>query len=265
MPQDVTNLEQVEIFPDGVRQVTCRDCLSEAKNRLGFTFSMAFQPIVDTDRGEIYAYEALVRGPNGESAGSVLEQVNATNRYYFDQAARVTAIRMASELNIQSYLSINFMPNAVYKPQSCIRATMEAARHYGFDAHRLIFEVTEAEEILDRGHLRSIFDEYREQGLMRAIDDYGEGFAGLNHLIELEPDLVKIDLNLVRGVDHQKARRAVIRSTAVMCEEMGIRLIAEGVETRAEYETLRELGLSMFQGYWFARPGFECLPEVQMP
>ncbi len=123
----------------------------------------------------------------------------------------------------------------------------------------------EAEEILDRGHLRSIFDAYREQGLMRAIDDYGEGFAGLNHLIELEPDLVKIDLSLVRGVGHQKGRRAVIRSIAMMCEGMGIRLIAEGVETRTEYETLREPGLSMFQGYWFAKPGFECLPEVEMP
>lgn len=72
MPKDVTNLEQVEVFPDGVRQVTCRDCLSEAKNQLDFTFSMPFQPIIDTDRGEIFAYEALVRGPNGESARSVL-------------------------------------------------------------------------------------------------------------------------------------------------------------------------------------------------
>jgi len=67
-----------------------------------------------------------------------------------------------------------------------------------------------------RPGVRGIFDEYREQGLLRAIDDYGEGFAGLNHLIELEPDLLKIDLNFVRDVDTQKARQTVIRSTAVM-------------------------------------------------
>ena len=158
MPQ-VTELNDLQVFPDGVRQVTCRDCLAEASDRLGFTFSMAFQPIVDIDRGEVYAYEALVRGPNGESAGSVLSQVNDQNRYYFDQAARVTAIRLAAELGIEANLSINFMPNAVYKPQACIRATMEAANIYDFDPRRLIFEVTEAERITDRSHLRSIFDE----------------------------------------------------------------------------------------------------------
>lgn len=265
MQGDVSNSNPPEVFPDGVRQVTCRDCLAEASAGLGFSFSMAFQPIVDTHRGEVYAYEALVRGPGGESAGSVLSRVDESNRYYFDQAARVAAIRLASELGIQTNLSINFMPNAIYKPQSCIRATMEAARIYGFDPRRLIFEVTEAEKIADRPHLRRIFDEYREQGLMRAIDDYGEGFAGLNHLIELEPDLVKIDLNLVRGVDRHRSRQAVIRSTALLCEEMGIRLIAEGVETREEYETLRDMGLSLFQGYWFARPGFESLPQPTMP
>ena len=256
---------KIEVFPDGVRQVTCRDCLSAGAAKLDFDFSMAFQPIVDTKAGEVFAYEALVRGPQGEPAPSVLDRVNRDNRYYFDQAARVTAIRLAAELGMTSFLSINFMPNAVYRPQTCIRATMEAAAIYGIDPHKLIFEVTEAEEILDRAHLCGIFDEYREQGLLRAIDDYGEGFAGLNHLIELEPDLLKIDLNLVRDVDKQKARQAVIRSTALMCEEMGIRVVAEGVETREEYETLAGMGIHLFQGYWFARPGFETLPDPEWP
>ena len=265
MSENVPELNDVEVFPDGVRQATCQDCLQGAKNSLGFEFSMAFQPIVDVELGGVFAYEALVRGPNGESAGSILSQVNERNRYYFDQAARVTAIRLASQLGIQSHLSINFMPNAVYKPAACIRATMEAADIYGMDPNKLIFEVTEAERIADRNHLKSIFDEYRERGLKRAIDDYGEGFAGLNHLIELEPDMVKIDLNLVRGIDTHRSRQAVVRSTAVMCEEMGISLIAEGVETRAEYETLREYGIKRFQGYWFAKPGFESLPEPRLP
>ncbi|MFN2381917.1 MAG: EAL domain-containing protein [Guyparkeria sp.] len=262
---DMSELNDLQVFPDGVRQVTCRDCLAEARDKLGFSFSMAFQPIVDIDRNEAYAYEALVRGPNGESAGSVLAQVTEKNLYYFDQAARVTAIRLASELGLEANLNINFMPNAVYKPAACIRATMEAAKIYDFDPQRLTFEVTESERIMDRDHLRSIFDEYRERGLMRAIDDYGEGFAGLNHLIELEPDVVKIDLRLIRGVDQHRGRQAAIRSTAMMCEEMGIELVAEGVETREEFEMLRSLGLTRFQGYWFARPGFESLPVPKMP
>lgn len=258
-------MNELTIFPDGVRQVTCQDCLKASSEKLDFKFSMAFQPIVDVVDKSIFAYEALVRGPENESAWSILSKINDDNRYYFDQAARVTAIRLASELAIPTpiRLSINFMPNAVYKPRACIRATMEAARHYHFDPTRIMFEVTEGEQVVDRSKLCSIFDEYREQGLIRAIDDYGEGFAGLNHLIELEPDVVKMDMNLIRDVDLSPAKRAAIRSTVMMCNEMNIDLIAEGVETVSEYRCLTYLGVRLQQGYLFARPGFETLPEPQ--
>lgn len=251
----------IEIFPDGVRQVTCQDCLKASAEKLDFAFSMAFQPIVNLADNSVFAFEALVRGPNNESAWSVLSKINERNRYYFDQAARVTAIRLAAQLNIQTRLSINFMPNAVYKPQACIRATMEAARHYNVDPTRIMFEVTEGEQVIDRQKLRSIFDEYREQGLIRAIDDYGEGFAGLNHLVELEPDVVKLDMNLIRDVDQQRSRQAAVRSTVMLCDELDIDLIAEGVETESEYHCLSDLGVVLQQGYLFAKPGFETLPE----
>jgi len=256
-------MNELTIFPDGVRQVTCQDCLQAASEKLGFQFSMAFQPIVDVVDKSIFAYEALVRGPKNEPAGSILSQINDDNRYYFDQAARVTAIRLAADLGMPkpTRLSINFMPNAVYKLRACIRATIEAARHYHFDSNRIMFEVTEGEQVIDRNKLCSIFDEYREQGLIRAIDDYGEGFAGLNHLIELEPDVVKMDMNLIRDLNHRPAKRAAVRSTVMLCNEMNIDLIAEGVETIEESRCLTYLGVRLQQGYLFAKPGFETLPE----
>ena len=260
---DVMNENNIAVFPDGVRQVTCRDCIDGA---FDLPISMAFQPIVDTQNHRVFAYEALVRGPDGASAGSVLEQVNRDNRYFFDQAARVTAIRLAAGLGLmasdaQTMLSINFMPNAVYRAQTCIRATLEAARHYDFDPERLIFEVAEGEKIVDRRHLMQIIDVYRQEGFTIALDDFGEGYAGLNHLVEIRPDLIKLDLSLIRDIDTDTGRQAVVRATSGMCRDLGIDIVAEGVETRGEWQCLEDLGISLIQGYFFARPGFETLPK----
>src|SRR4051812_6693981 len=102
----------------------------ECKNReqLGFEFTFAYQPIVNLRRRAIVAHEALVRGPRGESAYSVLSRVTEANRYAFDQACRVEAIRGAAALGMNEALSINFLPNAVYRPAACIRSTFDAAR-----------------------------------------------------------------------------------------------------------------------------------------
>ncbi|MDP3488963.1 MAG: EAL domain-containing protein, partial [Phenylobacterium sp.] len=103
--------------------VPCQGCRDGAG--LDFDFSMAFQPIMDMETGQPFAYEALVRGPAGESAWSVLSQVTEENRYAFDQLCRTTAIDLAARLDIAGQgasLSINFLPNAVYEPRACIRA-----------------------------------------------------------------------------------------------------------------------------------------------
>ena len=118
-----------------------------------FPFTMAFQPIVDVQECRIEAYEALVRGLDGEGAGQVLARVNAENVYKFDQACRVKAIEIAAHLGMDRQLNINFLPNAVYEPRACIRATLDAAARTGFDPKRLTFEIVETEMISDTPHL----------------------------------------------------------------------------------------------------------------
>ncbi len=108
----------------------CPSCASG--ERLGFAFSYAFQPIIDLHSRQIFAHEALVRGVGGEPAPTVLSQVTEQNRFRFDQAGRVKAIKTASRLGMQSKLSINFMPNAIYRPELCIRSTLEATRAHDF-------------------------------------------------------------------------------------------------------------------------------------
>lgn len=225
-------------------------------------FTMAFQPIVDVETDEIYAHEALVRPVGGGAAADVLAQINEQNRYAFDQHCRVKAIELAARLGMQSLLSINFLPNAVYQPAACLRKTFEAAERVGFPLHHLMFEVTEVEPSRDVGHLKAIFTEYKRHGMITAIDDYGAGHSGLNMLADFVPDVVKIDMALTRNLHLDRVRRAIVASSLSLCRELNISVIAEGVETLEEAVALRDLGVRLFQGYLLAKPALEQLPPI---
>ena len=246
--------------PADFRPLGCSECLKGVE--LGFDFSMALQPIIDVQQRKVFAHEALVRGQGDDSAAAIMQQVDQDNRYSFDQICRVKALKLASELQLDGYLSINFMPNAVYRPELCIRTTLQAAEEFGFPADKIIFEITEGEEIDDHAHLRNIIQHYQRLGFLTALDDFGAGYSGLNLLAEFQTDLLKLDMGLARGVDTNPARLAIIKGTVQTCHDLGIRVIAEGVETQGEYQTLRELGIDLFQGFLFARPALEAVPEI---
>lgn len=229
---------------------------------LGFSFSYAYQPIVDLATGSVFGHEALVRGPAGESAGSVLAQLSDTNRYRFDQACRVKAIKGAAQLGVRERLSINFLPNAIYQPEVCIRTTLEAARAHDFAVQRIIFEATEGEVISDGRRLSHILREYQRMGFLTAIDDFGAGYAGLNLLADFQPDIIKLDMALVRGVDSSRPRQAIARGVLRICEELSIRPLAEGVETLAERDFFLNEGVTLMQGYLFSRPAFQGLGQI---
>ncbi|WP_304640606.1 EAL domain-containing protein [Pseudomonas sp.] len=232
---------------------------------LGFDFTMAFQPIVDINNHSIFAYEALVRGLDGSGAAGVLAQVNDDNRYRFDQACRVKAVELAARLQIPCFVSINFMPNAVYQAATCIRATLAAARRVGFPTNRLLFEITENEQVVDKNHLKSILEEYHRQGFKTAIDDFGSGYSGLNLLAEFQPDIIKLDMALLRDIDRDPVRQAIVQGIVGVCRVLNISIIAEGVESLGELNSLKGLGVHLYQGYLFARPAFEQLPHVNWP
>jgi EAL domain-containing protein (putative c-di-GMP-specific phosphodiesterase class I) len=228
-------------------------------DRLGFQFDYAYQPIVDVADRSIYAHEALVRGPAGEGALSVLSQVTEQNRYRFDQACRVKAIKTAAQLGLKERLSINFLPNAVYKPEVCIRTTLEAARTHGFPTERIIFEVTEGERIEDGPWLATILREYKRCGFLTAIDDFGAGYAGLTLLADFTPDIIKLDMALVRAVETSRSRQAIARGMLRICQELGIQVIAEGIETAAERDFFLGEGVTLMQGFLFAKPAFRAV------
>ena len=238
----------------------CAGCRNGTE--LDIAFEFAYQPIVDVAARTVFGHEALVRGPNGESAFSVLSQVNDQNRYKFDQACRVKAVAGAARLGMREYLSINFLPNAVYRPDLCLRTTLEAAKEYDFPIERIIFEVTESEQVRDRKHLVNIFEEYRRFGFMTAIDDFGAGYAGLNLLAEYQPHLAKLDMDLIRGIDTHRPRQLIVANMIAMCRDLGVRILAEGVETREERDFLRDAGIDLMQGYFFSKPVFKGMAAI---
>ncbi len=243
----------------------CEQCRDGASFDVPIT--MAFQPIIDVRTKRIFAYEALLRGKDGQGAGAILAQVTQDKIYPFDQKCRVTAIELASDLDLareSALLSINFMPNAVYEPMACIRLTLDAARRSGFPVDHIMFEFTENER-LDTAHVLNILRTYRDLGFKTAIDDFGAGFAGLGMLSEFQPDVVKLDMALIRGIDRSAAKRAIVQNTLKMIEDLGIQAVCEGVETLEEFECLREMGAQFMQGYLLAKPAFETLPVPRWP
>lgn len=244
----------------------CRACRGGVVSP--FPFTMAFQPIINVVAGTVFAYEALVRGTDGESAGEVLGWLNSANVYAFDQSCRVKAIELAAGLGLVetgAALSINFLPGAVYDPAACIRLTLETARKMNFPVDRLVFEVMEREKVIDTQHLKAIAAEYRRRGMRVALDDFGAGFCGLNLLAELDVDVVKLDTRLIREVHLRPKAVAIVETMAALSARIGFELVAEGVETIEEYRMLRACGVNLMQGHLLARPAIEQLPDFALP
>lgn len=240
----------------------CAQCREH--HALPFAISMAFQPIIDAKTLEVFGYEALVRGINGEGAGQILSQVSDDQLYRFDQQCRVTAIEWASKLKLDKMLSINFMPNAVYQADRCIRTTLKTAERCQFAVKLIMFEFTENERITDSSHLKSIINCYKELGFRTAIDDFGSGYSGLELLADLQTDIIKLDMTLIKDIDQSPARQIIVRHTIAMLHELSCSVLAEGIETAAEAQWLQAAGVDLMQGYLFAKPGFEQLPTADV-
>ena len=224
-----------------------------------------FHPIVDAATGECFAQEALIRArdPRTEQvigAGPIIQACEKLNlEHQLDQRARQSAIRGAAELNLQSKIFINFLPNTIYDPEVCLRTTMEAAATCNVPLDRLVFEVVETEHIPDMPRLRHILEYYRERGVGTAVDDMGAGFTSLEYLTALRPDYVKMDRDVVVEAEHRPKTRDQFQQIVHAAKSLGIRVIAEGIETTGQMRLCAEMGVDYLQGFLFARPA--CPPQ----
>lgn len=228
-------------------------------------FTFAFQPIVDIATGEVFSYEALIRGPQQEPARFILDRIAPEEMLAFDRSARNRAIALANQLGVRCHLNLNYLPQVQDSPSVSILMMMAEAERYDFPVERLILEITESGAIGNQALFAELVNRHRASGLKIAIDDFGAGYSGLNLLVDLQPDQIKLDMKLVRGIESHGPRQAVVRAIRQACDDLGIDLVAEGVETEQEFAWLAHEEIRLFQGYLFAKPAFEALPPFTIP
>jgi len=217
------------------------------------------QPIAMLDSGLIHGYEALVRARLGElefGAGPLLAAAAAHDQQAaFDAHARSRAVVQAyPQLPAATRLFINFSPTVIYDPDLCLNTTFRSCIDVGADIKRIVFEVTEAHAFPDLTLLRGILDRLRGEGARVALDDMGSGHTSLLYLSALRPDYVKLDRGLLSGLRRGDPRIPLLAAMIRYAHELGILVIAEGIETPEELQLVRELGADLGQGYFLARP-----------
>ena len=224
---------------------------------LGLVHSV-YQPVVDVEAARIVGYEALTRVAHGrfQNADLLFKAANESDSLWnLERLCRRKALEGLPKLGSQELLFLNVQPDALYDPELRDVAFLDRLREAGLDPGRIVLEMTEHSAVRDFPSFRRTLHHFRSRGFRLAMDDVGSGYSGLQAIAELAPDFIKADMTLVRELHRNAIKRELIATIRRFSDRTGITLIAEGVETRDELRTLRELGVRCAQGFLFARPG----------
>lgn len=219
-----------------------------------------FQPIIDIESEAVLGYEAFARGPAGElELPSNLFQTayEADLVWQLDHVCRKRTLERAEGLPADHLLFMNMESGAVHDPD--FDRMMSGDIPVALNRQNIVLEVTERSAIADYDLFRQNLEKFRAMGFKVAIDDVGVGFGSLHSIAEVKPDYIKIDMSLIRDCDTDDFRQGLIGTLADFAQRTDVRLIAEGIETRSELDTLKNLGVRYGQGFFFAypSPGFQ--------
>lgn len=217
-----------------------------------------FQPILSCKDDSLFAYECLMRGEEDGKIifpDRILEIARGANLLFqLDRAARLAAIHNAAKFELTTKIFINFTPTSIYDPRNCLQTTLRAVDESHLSREQIVFEVIESEQVRDTNHLREILDFYRERGFEVALDDVGAGYSSLNLISQIKPDYIKLDRELISDVHSDPYKSLIAQKLLEAAHGLGVKAIAEGVETEADYHWLCEHHATYVQGYFFARP-----------
>ncbi|MBI9074975.1 MAG: EAL and GGDEF domain-containing protein [Desulfatibacillum sp.] len=229
-----------------------------------------FQPIVDLHKGGVYAYEALSR-IQGESSFPNTESLFQASQFFrqtlqLERVCQKSAIRRAEEWGIVRPVCINLCPS-VFRTPDCNQGEVSCMLDELFGIRdKIIIELTERFCIRDDELFKKTVDYYCQQGFRIAIDDLGSGYAGLKMLAQIEPSIVKIDRFLIAEIDKSTKKQMLLSAFVSFCHKINALVVAEGIETREELETVAAMKVDLGQGYYLARPHKEpgvCAPEAK--
>ena len=248
----LARLKREALSIGGIAGPSDRAGLEASFSRAMASFGMAFQPIVSLATKSIFGYEALFRSteptlPTPIDVLDAAERLGATQK--FGRAVRAFAAQRRCLMNREWLLFVNLHPNDLLDPELTDPQSPLMAM-----ADHVVLEITERAPLSALEDVRERVRELRRLGFRIAVDDLGAGYAGLTSFATLDPDIVKLDMNLVRGIEDSAVKRKLVGSVSSLCHEMDMLVVAEGVETVAERDVLSDLGCDLFQGFLFARP-----------
>lgn len=218
---------------------------------------VVFQPVIDLTDSSVAGYEALSRfGPETATPDAWFEDADSVGLGIDLELAAVRAgLRGAASFPASTFLAVNVspaclvsgrLPEAVYAANDATSAAQRDAA--------VVFELTEHVPVADYTALVAAFEPLRAEGALLAVDDTGAGYAGLRHLLHLNPDVIKLDISMVHSIDTDPVRRALAAALLTFSYDIGARVIAEGVETAAQARVLTDLGVTWVQGWLYGRP-----------
>ena len=244
--------EALEMFRLEGKHLGDRASLEARLGRAMETLWIAYQPIISWSRRSTFAYEALVRNeePTLRSPPDLFEAAERLGRLQdLGRAIRDRVARTLDEQPLSALLFINLHAMEL-DDDSLMASDAPLSRH----AAKVVLEVTERAPLEKIRDVTARVAQLRGLGYRIAVDDLGAGYAGLTSFAHLEPEVVKVDMSHIRGIDSSPMKQKLLRSIVTLCRDLGIEIIAEGVETVAERDALIEVGGDLCQGYLFARP-----------
>ena len=226
-----------------------------------------FQPIVRASSGLVEGYEALIRGPEGSllhEPAALFAQARCTGTVaLLELTALETAARAFGELDLPGRLFLNASPALATRHTEAFLAFVRRLPDFGLAPERIVIEFTEGDKIHDHERMRGVVESLRALGVQIALDDLGEGFSSLRLWKELAPEIVKIDKHFIQGIDQDPLKRQFLRAIQDIALAAQTQLVAEGIETAAEFRVIRDLKVTYGQGYFLARPA--RVPEREAP
>ncbi len=223
-----------------------------------------FQPIISLRDGSIYGYEALSRGPQNsdmQNPNALFDYAEKLEKTWdLELLCRSLAIEAFYKLNTRLKLFLNVNPKIIHDIKFKQGFTKDYILRYGMDPEDIIFEITERGSIDNISDLVKTINNYKNQNYKIAIDDAGAGYSGLNMISDLNPHFIKLDINLIRGIDKDVTRQSLIKSFAEFASLTNTYLVAEGIETEKELLKLIEIGIHFGQGFFLQRPSANLAP-----
>jgi EAL domain-containing protein (putative c-di-GMP-specific phosphodiesterase class I) len=244
--------EALELVSSGGMGAADRTGLEVSFDRALGSMWMAYQPIVRMSDRTLFGYEALMRTDEKSlpHPGAILDAAERLGRLPdLGRRVRELAVSPMDRAGDGTLLFVN-LHSSDLSDDSLFSVTSS----FGALSSRIVLEITERTSLDDVVDARARVGELRNLGFRIAIDDLGAGYAGLTSFATLEPEIVKIDMSLVRGVDASPTKRKLVQSVVTLCKDLGMLVVAEGIETTTERDTLAALGCDLLQGYLLGRP-----------